>query len=303
MAGTYPDVPNYRLAYDLDGTVVVWIDRTNNNNVTQMSPTAVRNLNDEDVNTYLGVNTGNALYIVLLFPAPRDITHYYYAWGTNSYGLGASQWTQGGIDASYDTTNGLDGSWFQVRAAPPNQPAGREDTTTSVIPHYRDTVNYIRSVSGATGVSALRWGATPGGGSVSTDVSTWHIYGSIPGTSHRLEMWHPTLDQRLGAADLDFGDTPRSSTETRYFRMKNLSGSKTATDINIQFEAQTDGSPTNVTQYTASIGGASFQAATNIGSLSPAQISPVISVRRTTSSNAQFSLWALRMRAIPVTWV
>lgn len=130
-----------------------------------------------------------------------------------------------------------------------------------------------------------------------------HIYGK-PSTGEnddRLELWHPTLDQRVGAAYFDEGNVPRGSTADLPFRLKNRSSTYTANTITVSIEAATDTSPSVPGQHTFSNGG-SYAATTSVSSIAPGAISGTLTLRRITPTNAVLSVWVARIKAVPASW-
>lgn len=270
MAGSYPDVPSWRIPYDQDGTILL-------GNGAQQPGSSLQTLNSESYGGILGVGYTEGMTWVLLFPRKIDlrgtwITHYKYG----SYG------GFGGMAYSTNTTNGTDGTWTGFSA--PYGGAYRSVTAQSI-----DGINAIRgSHSGATGVTSL---------------NGVHLYGTYAATedTNYLEIWHPTLDQRIPPAFFDFGDIPRGTTSERQFRVKNMSDTLTANTITVSINSLTDGSPSFAGMHTLSSGGG-FASTVSISSLAPAAVSGVLTLRQAVPPGAQLSLWASRIRAQPATW-
>ena len=99
MAGRYPDVIGPRMAYDRDGSVVVLID--GDNVITELTGAQAKEINDEDAASIHGDRR-----IAVLFPELRDLVGYF-ARMSGFAGIGA-------LEASIDTSNGLDGTWTLV---------------------------------------------------------------------------------------------------------------------------------------------------------------------------------------------
>ena len=160
-----------------------------------------------------------------------------------------------------------------------------------------------------SGVKALKINASRGGGSGAAALLNFHIYGGIAlgQNDDRLRMWHPTLDQPLDTNDstsgshLDWGDVVRGTSADKTFRIKNQSSTLTANSIAISTEVLTNTSPDIASQITYSSGGA-FSTSINIGNLAARGISPLITVRKITLSNATLSLWWLRTLAEATSW-
>lgn len=285
MAGNYPDVPAPRLPYDLDGSVLFFHDIASGS-VTLQANTVAQALNKETGGAgAMSYNSGSR-YRGIIFPSPRTIEAYFIQLVGNTY-----QWGYGAMQVSADTTNGLDGTWTTIES---NWGFNANIST------YRTA---IRSISGATNIIAMRFLASPGGGSVSNTWGAFHLYGTWLPTGEYVRFWHPTLDQPLGGADLDFGDVRQGTSSTKSFRLKNISASMTAIDTVVSDEAPTDFTPSLPPQYDYSIdGGVNYAQAPTIPSIAPGAISGVITVRRTTPANAALSVHVLRVRATPTSW-
>lgn len=269
MAGTYPDVPNNRIAYDLDGTIGLYIYGGS----SQLSSGTVAALNAE--NSGAGINSPfNAVrYVCLLFPQAMDLTGLFVSY---SYTWDGSQW-------STDTTNGVDGTWTGFSFSPGGA--------------YRTSIQSV-NLPAAKGI---RFGQH----SWSYDgiLNNIHTYGrpSAGQTLDALQTWHPTLDQRVGGAFFDWGDTPRGSTADRTFRIKNLSDTYTANDVVVSVTSLSDTTPSYAGSFLFSTGG-SFTSTVTIPIIYPNGISDPVTVRRVTPSNAVLSLWATRMKAEATSW-
>lgn len=280
MAGFYPDVPAPRMPYDRDGTIGFRI--TSGGVISQMSSADLININNETSDATTLTNG----YDGIIFPQLRDIAGWLLIGGNTSNVIGTLQ-------TSANTTNGQDGTWT-TRVTSPSSP-------TAMLPNYRSVIQLLS----VTGVKAVRWSQASNG----CTYQAIHFYGTIAAsqTPDRLRIWHPTLDEPLDentsadGAYLDWGDVPRNGTQDRTLRIKNNSGTLTANSINITSQALTDASPSVPPQFTFSNGGA-FGTTLAIGNLSPGQISGVITVRRTTLSNAALGLWAFRSVAEATSW-
>lgn len=275
MAGTYPDAPSNRIAWDVDAIVL--------GNNSQYPLSTARALNSDSAAYALGVGLFTGMSWVVIFPRKLDLTGYFY--GAADYGgfgsTGPAYW-------STDTTNGVDGTWTAWSA--PNYGAASLVTQRSNI-----TVNTL------LGIKAFR--GSYSGGRDGAYLQHLHLYGKYASTENtdRLEIWHPTLDQRVGGAFFDWGDITRGSTADRTFRVKNISDIYTANNITVSIESLTDTTPSFAGSFMFSTGG-SFTSTVNIGNLLPSQTSGLITVRRTTPANAVLSLWNARMSAAAATW-
>lgn len=293
MAGNYPDVVSWRMAYDVDGTQVFRYVPANQSNYNviqaQLTPGQIVNMNDENPTTSdpnSGAFTSKAL--VFIFPELRDLDGTYIACLTGS-GTIAS------VQVSEDTTNGVDGTWTTVSGY-----AGGFGASGTV-PSLRTEIIWATYLN----VKAVRMGRGSSGGGVSVNFEHVHFYGEpSPGENlQRLEIWHPTLDQRIGPADLDWGDVPRNSTEIREFRVKNMDPVLTANSVRAAMSILTDTTPSVVGQMAISKDGTTWGSQQTLASpLGPEDISPIMYIRRTTPSNATLSLWWYRLFADCTSW-
>lgn len=282
MAGNYPDVPSWRMAYDVDGTQGFVIAR-NFSSVSQISSGDMTALNREEVTSDPRYSFE---YVAFIFPELRDLDGVQRSMYSST---GTRTWT---VQVSTDTTNGVDGTWTTLFTwstnrmnSGPTKPEQREDIFSGT----------------ALGVKAVRFSMPEFG-----HLTRVYLYGepSPDENPQRLEIWHPTLDQRLGPADLDWGDVPRNSSEIREFRIKNIHPTLTANNVRAAMSILTDTSPSVVGQQAISKdGGATWGAQQTLTSpLGPEVISPVLQIRRQTPANATLSLWWYRLFADCSSW-
>lgn len=271
------------MAYDRDGSIVAKISTTNV--VTQLSAAQVAALNDESDASPITVETSGTQW-AFLFPEARDFDAFALLLLVGAFG-GSSV-----VEVSPDTTNGLDGTWSQVAA-----PSYAANTNVLSVPAFRTAVQSVT----ALGVRGVRVRINY---SVGAQLYGVHLYGErSPGQAlNALELWHPTADEKLPPAWLDWGNTPRGSSEDRTFRVKNISTTSTAEAVRVAFDVLTDGSPSVPGQHLLSYGGGSFLAQVNVGDLAPGAISGAVTVRRVTASNAQLGVFAFRVFAEPDAW-
>lgn len=275
MAGNYPDVPSWRIPWDKDGSIVVVGGGEQGVGVNQAA-------NDESGSGALSVGYGGGLSWQVIFSRLLDIDAWFVAGSIyGSYGgFGGWSW-------SPNTTSGTDGDWYSFPAS--WQGFGTNYRTNIQSGTYGGVRALQGSMSGATG--GTNWVAL-------------HVYGEYTAgqdTNH-VEIWHPTLNNRVDPAYFDWGNVPRSSTEDRQFRVKNLSPTLTANDVRLSFDTLTDGSPSVPGQHFVSEDGLNFYAQRTISAIGPLGVSPIYTVRRVTPSNAQFALFALRINAEPLSW-
>lgn len=269
------------MAIDKDGTQGYFINV--NNVVVQLTAAQMQTINNEDESsvTFNVPDSTNNNRVMLWFPEKRDLDGFF---------LAADKPVK--VDVSTDTTNGLDGTWTNVKSTytPPFTPAS---------PAYRQQIQSIT----ALGIRAVRMTFDYAFFATRT-LKAFHVFGEqVPGANpNRLTLWHPTLDQRVTPAYFDWGDTPRSSSADKQFRVKNLSDTLTANSIRVAQDVLSDATPSVPGQHTLSTDGVTFLAQVNVGNLAPGAISGVVTFRRNTPSNAQLGVWTHRVFAEANTW-
>ena len=286
MAGNYPDAPDNRIPYDLDGTVCAVVSGTS---VSVQSSGVIAALNDESNSEALYTQS----WVTLIFPRKMDISAYAIVVQSDDPGY----WSVGvsGIETSVDTATGVDGTWISRSPTATNAGISTQLATRQ---------NFV-SVSWA-GIRAVRFSAfsTYFGNYRGAKWQSIHLFGKPTSgeDTNRLEIWHPTLSQRVGGAYFDWGNAQRSSVEDRQFRVKNLSSTFTANGVNLSFDTLTDTTPSVPAQHLLSSDGINFSSTLNIGTLAPGALSSPITVRRSIPSNATLSLWQARIRAVAASW-
>lgn len=292
MAGFYADVPAHRMALDKDGTQMYRQD--SNSIITQLSSATIREIvseNNESMHSNAmsaGINGQNdygKLFIV--FPEHRDVLAYWFNIGYGFFSSGELD----SIEVSSNSTNGVDGNWTFLT------PFTYVNQWTS--PSYRLDIQTCSKMN----VKVIRFSMHSGAPSTGTHPIV-HLFGntSTGQNPNRLVIWHPTLNQQLGAADLDWGDVPRNSRDETNFRVKNISSTLTANSVVVSLDALTDTSPTVQGQHSVSADGVTFDTTVPIGTLAPGAISSQLTLQRITPMNATLSLWALQLLANAATW-
>lgn len=285
MAGFYPDVPDQRLAWDRDGTVLLrWVGASDE----EGTETQRQQMNDESTAApFSAIGSGNVILYVLMFPQPMDLTAFFLLVANGNQACV--------IEVSDDTTNGSDGTWTTLIAS------HGPESTTAVNDRYRDS---ITTLVGADAVTAFRTRHTTSGSSSArwSQIRNLHLYGTPTSPPDTLQLWHPTLDERLAPAALDWGDVPRDTQEVREFRVKNVSSTFNAGDVVVSVEALTPGSPTIVDQMTVSDDGTTFGASVTIPTLAAGATSSVLYLRRNIDPAASLGVFAARVIAEPTTW-
>lgn len=292
MAGNYPDAPSWRMAWDVDGTQVYRIDEAGN--ALQLTGADLSNLNDENPSTQWTGEGFIVYWIAVIFPELRDVDAY--LWQGAMTGAGGA--FSGPLQVSSDTTNCIDGTWVTIKSQ--EWTSGAFSTSST----EKDPLRTAIESNTQLGIKAMRFQTKSGNGQ--RYIGAIHLFGEpAPGENlQRLEIWHPTLDQRLGPADLDWGDVPRNSSEIREFRVKNMHPTLTANSVRAAMSILTDTTPSVAGQQSISKdGGATWAAHQTLTSpLGPEAISPVLQIRRQTPANATLSLWWYRLFANCSSW-
>ena len=267
----YTALPDRRMPYDVDGTVV-GSGTLLGGITTYPDQTALQGLQDilTQVTAYQTAHQGTCA-MWLFFPEQREVTAFWAnVWNGNTGPMAANFITA--VHGSVNSVNGVDGTWETA-------------SLTGGVPSYYALLGYdvwrkdIKPISFTGGKNVIRVvcaGGPTGGG---TDVAwgTLHVYGEkVAGqTIHDLVFIdHDTTPGAEFTAAEDFGDRPLGTTEVRQFRLKNTSGTRTATNVNIQC---------NDTDFTISTSAAGpWQVTLNIASLGPGAESATMYIKNTT---------------------
>jgi hypothetical protein len=218
--------------------------------------------------------------VAVIFPELRDLDAYLLITNVSTINL---------VQTSTNTTNGQDGTWTTI--------ASNYATQTS-------TATWRTAITAGTALAVLAIRFYLNNGSSSWTLRSVHLYGEpAPGSNpDRLVFWDAVADNKMPPATLDWGNVPRSSSDDRTVRVKNLSATKTASNVRVSFDILNDGTPTVPGQHLVSYGGGAFLAQVNLGTLAPGAISGPITVRRVTPSSAQLGLFAPRISAVADTF-
>ena len=280
MAGSYPDVPSRRFAWDADGTIfgVVNLDT---GILTEASVGQKTEANDED-NEFVGGLVGGGTaggHFVHIFPELREIDGFF----------GRSNVANGfvAVDTSGDTTNGIGGTWT-------NRIASYTDPNTDVITtgESREEITSL-AVSNVRGIRVTT--------AASQAIRAIHLYGTIAAgeTTDRL-LWVDNDDDLEFSESLDYGDIPRGSASDEEAYLTNNSGSLTAGSVQVTAEALYLGADA---WFTFKEAGGSFSATLALASaIGAGSDSPVITIRRVTPDDETLGLHAARAYANVGSW-
>lgn len=229
----YLALPDHRIPYDNDGTIV-YVGTAAAGADTALTSAQLVELNDNDSTVAVsraGAHTNGRIYF--FFPEQREITG---LWAEiDALGLGTQNMSGQTVQGSNDTGNGEDGTW-ETASLPAGLPAAWHATTTGDFDDWRAG---IKAVSFTGPKKNLRLSQTNSATSAGAalDWLTVQIYGEPAAGQMAHDLVYINHDDTPGvafAAAEDFGDQPLGTTVVRQFRIKNTSASRTATNINIQ---------------------------------------------------------------------
>lgn len=303
MAGSYPDAPDRRIAYDTDGTIVwsVWStvgaswSQMQWSNLAEVSTAGKEGLNSEGVGG-AGLSGGypNNAGAGWVFPEPRDITGFNaYASPASPFGDHLNSW-----EWSADSPNGVAGT-FNEFWGPGSYP---HPSLYSWENWFR--INIRTPTTTVTAARVFRVGIGGGTSSFPGHLNKMHLYGSINSayTPDRLLF----IDNDTGLeydAPQDWGDVPRGTVLSHDIKMKNNSSTLTANTITLSFEALTG---TSNTWYQIKETGGAYGSTLNITSIAAGATYPaaanVITVKLDVGDTAQFGLQTARIRAATTSW-
>ncbi|HEY5727421.1 MAG TPA: hypothetical protein VIV08_02295, partial [Acidimicrobiia bacterium] len=232
MASSYPPIPSNRMLIDRDGSGLNTLFMGERIRLPDSDLVILNNESSDD----LGVTTDVGGYLVA-WPMLHDLKALY---------IGFAQTDPDDpidvvVEASQDTTDGFNGFWFELFGLERVQ----EGSVKGWWGHTDagDYRRYIRPISFpdvAMGLRAIRIGVVP---SV-PDTTSWrlvsvHVFGvpAFEQNPHRLEIWHPWLEQRVPGNHFDWGNAPHSSSAEKSFRVHNLSYARRANGITVSVDA------------------------------------------------------------------
>lgn len=253
-----PSGIGHQFHFDADGTVVKVLNTSRTVTATLTGP-QMQNCSVWRPTGVYGMDT-TSVYMVFVFPQPRNLTHYSMTF-TASGGTGPT------LSVSYDTTDGLNGNWTQVRAPAETNKwfNGGPHTLRAIEPFGYNSVTGVQYYFSMTG----------------HNITGFNLFGTYSRSG--LGFWHPTLDEELPGNWFDYGDILRGDVINKDFRVKNFNA-LTANNVLVATAAPANGSSQGNIYF--SDGGA-FTATVNIASIASGAISSVITARYTVPSNAQ----------------
>src|SRR3990172_1962642 len=289
MAGSYPDAPSRRLAWDVDGTVA-W-GRILTLSPTELTLTIKQELNDEDGITpgSLGLVQGLGQW-AWIFPELRDIVGMYLNYQQSS--------PSRLVEYSTDSTDGINGTFVTAIADLPGAyNSASLGIGADVYATYRTKVHTFASM--LSSIRVLRLTTTyDKSGADDAQPYAIHLYGVISAaqTPDRLLF----IDQVTGlefTKPLDWGDIPRGVTIDHEIKIKNNSSTLTANTNLLDFESLY---LTSDTWYTIKETGGSFATTLSIASIAPGVTYPsganVITIRLIVAATQSLGLQVARLK-------
>lgn len=284
----YSALPDHRIPYDNDGTVVGYAIYANYGSnfagalagglTAYLSQSDLAELQDDDavqIGPLTFSNTGDNQHCLWLFyPEQREVTGIVLedpgeTW-TGTRGLQSSG---NAIQGSNDTTNGVDGTWETASLTGGWPVYHRGGSGTTGLDKWRSG---IKPVSFTGGKRTIRLGIHWVGNNVTIGLSLLHLYGEKAAGQTPDDLVFIDHDTTPGVeyqAPEDFGDRPLGTSVVRQFRVKNVSTTKTANSINIQCNDADFAISTDSTTWVVTI---------NIASLAAGAQSSTMYIRNTT---------------------
>ncbi len=229
----YPALPDMRIPYDNDGTVVYQagpsgIADYSEGAGTERSGAQKIALNNFNLAAYQTYNSSQYVKLYFFFVERREITAI------------ATQWARAAtplvtLHGSNDTTNGSDGTW-EVASFPGGAPNGY-DYSTAPFDFWRSSIKAV-SFTGSKKAIRLLQGHNNTGGTPGGTIYHTHLYGERAagfGSGHDLLFIDEddTPGTEYATAD-DFGDRPLATTVVHEFKLKNVSATRAAVNVNVQ---------------------------------------------------------------------
>ena len=229
---SYLEIPSRRMAYDIDGTEIAICDKatTRDGNARLwglgwwLTAQNKNDLNNQSESPNVYSHGNNAGGLMLFMPEKREITHLGFLFNFSDHANATPNLQF--IQASNNTTNGMDGDWETGVYTQPDWHSKRtlpdrwRSQVFAVSFSEPKKVLYIGS-RGLTGYT-LGWAGM-------------HVYGSkaVTETPDDILILENATDEFTALKE--WGNRPEGTVEFSSFRLKNDSPDKIANDINVQF--------------------------------------------------------------------
>lgn len=280
--------PGNRMAIDRDGTSAIRVDREGGFDSLVLGETLLNEEGAASGTSYWpesGAGTGSIGDFVLLFPFIRNVRGWYIR-VQNHTAIGPSATP---VEYSLDTTDGMDGEWISASATWGD--VGSANPSTS----WRDE---ITSASPAFDCKAVRFRYS--GGFDDLSLENVHLFGVKVDVATRLQI-NDILDQgQVSVSALDWGDVPFKSSRDIRFRVKNVSPSVIAEDVQVTLDG---GSPLFVDRHLLSYDdGLTYGPSVVLGRIEPGDVSGPVTLRHVTPDGVESGPFALRIIAEALSW-
>lgn len=136
-------------------------------------------------------------------------------------------------------------------------------------------------------------------------VQMLHVYGRLASTAPagQLVPWHATENRPLTQADTDQGNVAQGTTGYVNFRVKNLDLNKTALALSVFIDIPLfNSSPSLEADAAVSVNGSDYSQSCIVDTLAPGALSPIITVRRSTSQDAAMGVSSFRVGMSVKSW-
>ena len=228
----YAALPDRRMAYDNDGTIV-YIGQAGDGAVTELTSGQKIELNDNDqtvaISRAKGAANPDQHRLYFFFPEQREITGLW----AQAYPSGTGGSISGlNLTGSNDTGNGENGTW-ETASFPGGVPNAIGSSKT--FDEWRTGIKAVSFTGPKKNIRLSFNGST--NNALTVNWVTAQIYGEAAAGAMTHDLVYIDHDTTPGvefATPEDFGDLPLGTTEIRQFRIKNTSATRTATGINIQ---------------------------------------------------------------------
>lgn len=216
----YPVISSRRMPYDIDGTEIGRNTSVFGNGITSWLTSEQKiEMNDED---RVAIETSAYHFRICrwwFFPEKREVE-------AMSFGADALFGNDFVLEGSNDTVNGIDGTW-ETATFPSGSP--------SVVAESDTWRAQIKPVSFSGSYKVIRLHAYKNASTTTRNIYHIHLYGRKAAGETPDDILF--CDASTGAektALMDWGDQPEGTTEIDSFKVKNVSASKIANDINLQ---------------------------------------------------------------------
>lgn len=256
---TYPALPDMRIPYDNDGTVMAYGSTFDG----QLGyPTGAQEIGWQG----LATNYPSGMSVPathdygcwwMFFPEQREVTGY---WTVNVPQYLGSPFYQ--LQGSNDTTNGVDGTW---------ETASTSAAAYTTLFDWRSGIKTV-SFTGPKKVIRMLFSGVYSNASIAP--YALHLYGAKGTGQTPDDIIYLDADNADApfTAPIDFGDIPLGTSAIRHFKVQNTSATKTANTINIQC---------NDSDFIISSDGVTWVVTINIASLAAGAKSGTLYVRDT----------------------